>query len=167
VDVEEILRAQLDPMLRFARALIGDRGAAEDAVQDVVERVLRRPAVLDGARDPQAYLRRMIVNQYVSTGRRWWRLRPTAEPFGAEAFVDDPAGVVADRDRLRSALAPLPAKQRAVLVMRYYLRLDDAEIAESLQCSAVTVRTYASRGLAAVREAWVEDFEGTNHEPTR
>jgi DNA-directed RNA polymerase specialized sigma24 family protein len=94
----------------------------------------------------------MIVNEYLSWRRRSWRLVPS----GAGTEVDgrltpDPAAGHAQREALLAELARLPARQRAVLVLRYYEGLSDTEIADALGCAAGTVRGYASRGLAMLR----------------
>jgi RNA polymerase sigma factor (sigma-70 family) len=94
----------------------------------------------------------MIVNEWLSWRRRSWRQVPS----GAGTDVDtrltpDPATGHAERDALLAELARLPRRQRAVLVLRYYEALSDAEIAEVLGCAPGTVRGYASRALAALR----------------
>src|SRR5579875_2075757 len=130
-------------MLRFARVLVGDRSTAEDIVQDVVTRLVARPERLASVAHPTAYVRRMIVNEYISWGRKWFRIKPSPD-LGTHAFSRDPAETVVEADDLRTALARLPRKQRAVLVLRYYAGLDDDEIARTLTCSPGTVRSHAS-----------------------
>lgn len=153
MDIDELLLAELPAVLRFARVLTGDRATAEDVVQDVVERLIARPERLDTIAHPQAYLRRMVINQYLSWGRKWFRIQPRPLAGNVDAFDVDPAEVVGDRDELRATLAVLPRNQRTVLVLRYYLNLGDAEIAQTIGCSAGTVRTHASRALATLRSA--------------
>lgn len=141
---------RLGSLLRFARALTGDRALAEDLVQDVVVRLL----VADRARirDLDAYARRMIVNAFLSWRRRISLLRPVA-------LIDDlPAEVGADvfdrhaeSDDLRQRLELLSRKQRAAIVLRYFADQSDAEIAELLGCSRNAVRSLISRGLAVLR----------------
>jgi RNA polymerase sigma factor (sigma-70 family) len=153
MDIDDLLLAELPAVLRFARVLTGDRATAEDVVQDVVERLLVRPERLASIVYPQAYLRRMVVNQYLSWGRKWFRIQPRPTAFDAAGSDVDPAEVVGDRDELRATLAGLPRNQRTVLVLRYYLSLGDDEIADTIGCSAGTVRTHASRALATLRSA--------------
>jgi DNA-directed RNA polymerase specialized sigma24 family protein len=107
----------------------------------------------------------MIVNRYLSWGRKWFRIQPLELPALPAGDAHDPSVVVADRDLLRAALARLPRNQRAVLVMRYYLRLEDLDIADALGCSPATVRTYASRALAAVRALEPDPRDGSDHAP--
>ena len=100
---------------------------------------------------PEAYLRKMIVNEYLSWRRRWARISPSATVTVPAPDGPDHATVHADREALRAELARLPRQQRAVLVLRYYEGLTDAEIAEVLGCAASTVRGYAARALATLR----------------
>jgi RNA polymerase sigma-70 factor (sigma-E family) len=147
---EEWARARLPALVRFAAALIGDRGLAEDVVQEVLIRAYggwHRIATLD---QPEAYLRRMVTNEYLSWRRRWARVAPRSDVEVAGS-VSDHADTYADRDAIRTELARLPRRQRAVLVLRYYEHLTDAEIAEVLGCPSGTVRSLASRALAALR----------------
>lgn len=77
------------------------------------------------------------------------------EQAGSSDLADD----IVVRSALWQALATLPAKQRAVLVLRYYEDCDDASIAELLSCAQVTVRSNASRGLVALRAAWAQSCD--------
>lgn len=150
MELAEFLSTELDAMLRFARVLVGDRSTAEDIVQDVITRLVARPERLTSVAYPTAYVRRMIVNEYVSWGRKWFRIKPFAD-LALSASSRDPAETVVEADDLRTALAGLPRNQRSVLVMRYYAGLDDDEIAGALGCSPGTVRSHASRALATLR----------------
>jgi RNA polymerase sigma-70 factor (sigma-E family) len=149
---EEFAAARLGAVLRFAVVLTGDRAVAEDVVQEVLIRALGRWEIIARLDRPEAYVRKMIVNEWLSWRRRSWRQVPS----GAGTDVDtrltpDPATGHAERDALLAELARLPRRQRAVLVLRYYEALSDAEIAEVLGCAPGTVRGYASRALAALR----------------
>jgi RNA polymerase sigma-70 factor (sigma-E family) len=150
IGFEELLDEGLDPLLRFTRAMTGDRGLAEDIVQDVLLKLHQRSDRLNEIADLGAYARRMAVNEYLSWGRKWFRVRPSAEVPEPPTHSDH-AAELALRDDLRSRLARLPRKQRAVLVLRYYAGLDDVEIAATLKCRPGTVRSHASRALAALR----------------
>ena len=165
---EDWLAAELPRLLRFADVLCGGPDPAEEVVQDVAIKVHTRWAKISGLEHREAYVRRMIVNEYLSWRRKWSRLVPQAEfteprPSGAD-FADQQA----DRALLVTELARLPRKQKAVLVLRYLEGLPDTEIAEILGCSAVTVRTHASRGLATLRiemrpPATIFGFEEGSH----
>jgi len=138
------------PLLRFAMVLTGDPRLAEEIVQDVLVRAFERWQHISGLDHPSAYLRRMIVNDYLSLRRRLWRVVPF-DPGEHAAAVNDHAGEHAERDAILAELAKLPRKQRAVIALRYYGGLSDAEIADALGCTAGTVRGYASRALATLR----------------
>ena len=147
---EEFATLRLPALLRFATVLSGDPALADDVVQEVLIRAHLRWRRIDALDRPESYLRKMIVNEFVSSRRRVRRWVPTAtvEPVGQEP---DPADRHADRDELTAELARLPRRQRAVLVLRYYEGFSDVEIADALGCRPGTVRGYASRALAALR----------------
>ena len=143
-------RARLPALVRFAVVLTGDRGLAEDVVQEVMIRAYGRWPRITALDQPDAYLRRMITNEYLSWRRRWARITPQADVAPA-ASVSDHAHAHAERDAIRVELARLPRRQRAVLVLRYYEHLTDNEIADLMGCPAGTVRSLASRALATLR----------------
>jgi RNA polymerase sigma-70 factor (sigma-E family) len=147
---EQFAATRLDAVVRFATVLTNDRGLAEDVVQEVLIRAHARWAQIESLDQPEAYVRRMIVNEFYSWRRKWARIapRPAEELDGP---TDDHAATVADRRTLLAEVAKLPRKQRAVLVLRYYEGLPDAEIATTLGCSETTVRGYAFRALKALR----------------
>ncbi|PZS26886.1 MAG: SigE family RNA polymerase sigma factor [Pseudonocardiales bacterium] len=150
MEFDEFVRTELRQLLHFTRALTGDRGLAEDIVQETLIRLHARGDQLVAIDNISAYARRMAVNEYVSWGRKWFRIRPTAvldEPTPQADHAEEHA----DRDFVRKQLGRLPRRQRAVLTLRYYSGLTDAEIADELGCSAGTVRSHASRALAALR----------------
>ncbi len=99
---------------------------------------------------PAAYLRRVLVNEHISQGRRSAR-RVRTVPEGLDPPLPDTGDPVAARDEAWRWLSTLAANQRAVLVLRFYEDLPDAEIAELLGCPEATVRSHAHRGLAALR----------------
>lgn len=146
---EAFVAAHADDLLRTAVLLTRDRGHAEDLVQTALAKVYRRWGRIQGA-DPYPYVRRVLVTSAAS----WWRLRGTqeivalpvhdrAEPDGTEAF--------AERERMSAALASLPPRMRAVLVLRYAEDLSESATAELLGCSVHTVKSQTARGLARLR----------------
>ena len=155
VTFDEWARARLPALVRFAAALTGDRGLAEDVVQEVLIRAYGRWSRIAGLEQPEAYLRRMVTNEYLSWRRRWARITPHAEvPATAEPGAGtepDHAEAHADRAALAEELARLSKRARAVLVLRYYEHLTDAEIADVLRCPQGTVRSLASRALRTLR----------------
>jgi RNA polymerase sigma-70 factor (sigma-E family) len=139
---EDFYRAQHEPMLRLAYLLTGSRPAAEDLVQDSFVRVQPRYQSLDA---PSAYLRRTVTNACYSWLRRLQRERA----YQAEPETAAPP----EHDELWDALAKLAPRRRAALVMRYYLDLSEADIADALGCRRGTVKSLTHRGLADLREA--------------
>lgn len=146
---EEFADARLAGIVRFAGVLTGDRALAEDVVQEVLIRAHARWRKIGRMDHPESYIRKMIVNEFISAKRRTWRMVPTAAP--SEQRVPDHAAGHAERDALLAEIGKLPRRQRAVLVLRYYQGLSDNEIADVLGCAPGTVRGYASRALAQLR----------------
>ena len=135
-------------LTRFAYLVSGDRDRADDLVQDVMLAMHRRFGDRLEIEQPVAYARRAIVNANIS----WSRRRSSTELLTA-TDVDRPVHDLdpGSGDELWQLLAGLPHRQRVVLVMRYYLGYDDAEIAGTLGCRRGTVRSLASRALADLR----------------
>jgi RNA polymerase sigma-70 factor (sigma-E family) len=145
---EQFMAAALPGLLRFGHVLTGDRHRAEELVQSALVKTYRRWGSLRQDQ-PTAYVRRAMVNTYTS----WWRRsrHEAVMPIGFDAASSDGVSYD-DRDAALRALASLPPRQRAVLVLRYYLDLSEAEIADTLGCSTGTVKSSASRGLRSLRE---------------
>jgi RNA polymerase sigma-70 factor (sigma-E family) len=152
VTFDEFVAWHLPAMLRFAVVLAGDRASTEDIVQEVLVRAYAQWSRIGVLDRPDLYVRKMILNEFLSARRRSRRLIPG----GSAAEVDDRVALDhatnhADRDALLTEIAKLPAQQRAVVVLRYYEGLCDADIASLLSLAPGTVRGYASRALAALR----------------
>ncbi len=134
--------------LRLAYALTREHTLAEDLLQTTLAKVWPVWKRISG--DPEPYVRRALVNTYNS----WWRRRWNGEhPTGdlPERSVPSPESLVDDRDEVWRALARLPKRQRAVLVLRYFEDLSEAEIASTLDMAPGTVKSYAAKGLATLR----------------
>jgi len=156
---EEFTAGALPALLRFGHVLTGSPAEAEDLVQEALAKSLRRWRKVR-ADDPVAYVRRVMVNTHLTRWRRWGsRVRLGDVP---EAVADD-AGLARSQewDALRRALAQLPPRQRAVLVLRYLEDVPDEAIAAMLGCRPVTVRSQASRGLTALRPLLAAQTAGT------
>jgi RNA polymerase sigma-70 factor (sigma-E family) len=138
-------------LLRTAYMLTGDYQRAEDLVQTALAKVWPRwQRLVDGGDLPHAYVRRVLVTSYIA----WWRRRwggevPTAEL--PELVVPDPMLGVEEREVLFAALGRLPRGQRAVVVLRYFDDLTEAQTAQVLGCSVGTVKSQCSRALTALR----------------
>jgi RNA polymerase sigma-70 factor (sigma-E family) len=157
VTFAEFAAARLPKLLQYAVVLTGDRDLAQDIVQDVLAKTQVRWNKISKADSPEAYVRQMVLNEYLSWRRRWAvrniqavgeRLIDLGDRSGGSR---DHAQDVVDTDDIWNRLATLPRKQRAVLVLRYYEQLPDEEIAFLLGCAAVTVRSNASKALKALR----------------
>jgi RNA polymerase sigma-70 factor (sigma-E family) len=145
--LREFVRVRYLDLLRTARLLSGSWPAAQDLVQTVLVKAMRHWSRID---DPMAYLRRAMVHQQSSLWRRLRLERLTAQVPDRPAAGDLSESVVR-RDELLRALAGLPPRTRAVLVLRYWEDLSEAETADLLGCSVGTVKTLASRGLTRLR----------------
>jgi RNA polymerase sigma-70 factor (sigma-E family) len=151
-DFEEYMTARQPSLLRTAYLLTGDRHAAEDLVQTALAKLylswdkVQRREHIDG------YVRRILVNEHNSLWRRAWKRKEVATDE-----VPDRVGVAdspdhGERSALWEFVQTLPRKQRAVVVLRYYEDLSEAEIAATLGISVGTVKSQSSRALAALRE---------------
>jgi RNA polymerase sigma factor (sigma-70 family) len=135
-------------LLGFARALTGDRGLAEDIVQDVVIRLITRTG--PRIENVEAYARRMTVNAFISWRRKWLRVLPVGVVDDG-AVAPDHAEHHSNVEDLRQRLERLPRRQRVAIVMRYLTDNTDAEIGDALGCSPSTARSLISRALASLR----------------
>jgi RNA polymerase sigma-70 factor (sigma-E family) len=151
-DFTAYLSARQPSLLRTAYLLTGDRASAEDLLQNSLaklylswDKVTRRDSV-------DAYLRRIMVNENNSLWRRPWRRREVPVERTPETGVVTDEYDVGEGARLWRFVQTLPRRQRAVIVLRYYEELSEAETAEVLGCSVGTVKSQASRALAALRE---------------
>jgi RNA polymerase sigma-70 factor (sigma-E family) len=151
VDFDHYVRTNRRALLRFATVLTGQAWLAEDVVCDVLGRAFERWDRIGGFAEPHAYVRRMVVNDYLSWRRRLARTAPRAdvEPVGAD--IGDGAQEHAERDEMIRRLARLPRRQRTAVVLRYYAGLSDPDIAAQLGCREPTVRSQISRALATLR----------------
>ena len=151
--------ARQGALLRTAILLTGDRHVAEDLLQTALARLylswgnVRRTEAMD------AYVRRVMVNQLTSWWRRAWRRREVslgdlADPPGRGQVVRDASEDVVQRDAMWRALQALPPGQRAVVVLRYYEDLTEAQTADVLGCSVGTVKSQAHRALDRLRASY-------------
>ncbi|MDG6105974.1 SigE family RNA polymerase sigma factor [Dactylosporangium aurantiacum] len=147
-EFQDFVEVRYGDLLRTAYLLTGSRHAAEDLVQSSLLRVMRH---WDRVDEPLAYVRRVMVNQRTSL---WRRLR------NAEVLTDDPpdrpgpdpTDRILQRRSLLEALDRIPARMRAVLVLRYWEDLSETDTAELLNISVGSVKSQASRGLARLRD---------------
>lgn len=134
-------------LFHTAYLLVGDRGHAEDLVQSTMERIQRHWWRIE---QPDTYARRILINQ---TRTRWRRKGPAELPTSDVPEVEAPDATSSwdQRDELWRMLLGLPPRMRAVLVLRYFEDLAEADIAAVLGCSKGTVKSQISRGLERLR----------------
>ena len=156
-DFDSWVAARGPALLRLAYVLTGNRAEAEDVVQDALARALPRWARISSVEDPDAYVRRMVVNAHVS----WWRaFRRREVPVDVVHDRVAPVGTATeDRDRMWRACLGLPPDQRTAVVLRFYEDLDYAEIAALTGVREGSVRSRVSRGVAALRHELGENDE--------
>jgi RNA polymerase sigma-70 factor (sigma-E family) len=156
VDFEEYVQARGQALVRLAYVLTGDPHSAEDLAQTALADAYRSWWRVRRADHPDAYVRRVLINAHLSRLRRRSSGElPSALAESATETFTDPADDVADRDAMWQVLAGLSPRARAVLVLRYYVDLDDAAIADTLGVSVSTVRATASRALDTLRRQLV------------
>jgi RNA polymerase sigma-70 factor (sigma-E family) len=138
-------------LLRTGWMLTGDRTLAEDLLQTALAKTWPHWPRISQNGTPTAYVRTVMIRTYASwTGRRWTGETPS--DVLPEHPTDDHAYTALDeRDQLARALAQLPRKQRAVIVLRYYLDYSEQQTADTLKCSIGTVKAHAARGLTRLR----------------
>lgn len=142
---------QRPALMRFATILTSQTWLADDLVSDVLGKAFERWERISQLAEPHAYVRRMVVNEYLSWHRRLARTAPREDLELDTVRVADGADERAERDAMIRRLAHLPRRQRAAVVLRYYVGLPDADIAAYLDCRDGTVRSLISRALASLR----------------
>ncbi len=131
----------------------GDAHHAEDLVQIALTRLYVNWHRLDGARSPHAYARRILVNAFIDEGRRPVRRRERSTAAVPELAVSGRGdGGFEDRELVLGALAELPPRMRAAVILRHWLQLDVRETAAHLGCTEGTVKSQTARGLERLRE---------------
>jgi RNA polymerase sigma-70 factor (sigma-E family) len=148
----QFVEARQRALQRTAWLLTGDWAAAEDLVQTALVRSWPRWERINRRDDPEIYVRRAMVNSWASwRRRRWWGERPTDAVPDVQA-VGDLAAEAALRVTVEGALRSLTARQRAVLVLRVFDDLSEAQVAQVLDCAVGTVKATMARAVARLRE---------------
>ena len=152
MEFEEFVRERLAVLLRYATVLACDRSLAEDIVQNVLIRAQIHWSRIRAADQPEAYVKRMVLNEMLSwRRRRQVRVGRLSEELAPP--VDDPTAAIDERDALLREIAVLPPRQRAVIALTYYEDHTDGEIASLLGCGEATVRSHRSRALLTLRSS--------------
>ena len=146
-----------DGLVRTAYLMTGDPAETEDLVQEALLRVARRWRRVHVMDHPAAYARRILVNLVIDGQERRRRRNDELDSAedGVDAWADESAAgalrAIDGRSEFRMALATLSPRQRAVVVLRYWEDLPEAQVAELLGCSVGTVKSTASRGVVQLR----------------
>ncbi|MEH0938247.1 SigE family RNA polymerase sigma factor [Micromonospora psammae] len=149
-EFDDFVRTRSVTLLRVAYLLTGDRNAAEDLLQEVLEQVYVRWRRVRTT--PEAYARKALVNRAANRWRRRAR-RPERALAEHDGVRQDHADDVATREGIVAALRTLPPRQRATVVLRYLEDLSVTDVAAALGCSEGAVKSNTSRGLARLRES--------------
>lgn len=142
-------------LMRTAFLLTGEQHAAEDLVQTTLEQVYVAWRRVGAADDPEAYVRRVMINAHARKHRR--RLKEFLAPkddSGLTHELPDRGDRIAqadDRSALLTALAQLPPRQREAVVLRYWEDLSESQAAEAMGCSVGAVKSNAAKGIAKLR----------------
>lgn len=153
---EEFVSARLGPLVRYATVVTWDPHLAEDITQNVLVRAQARWHRIGRLDEPELYVKRMVVNEFLS-----WRRRRAAQsiPLTGQSLdglmqpAPDLTAQRDDRDAMLRLIATLSPRQRAVIALRFYEDLSVDQIAGILGCRAVTVRTHLARALASLHQA--------------
>ena len=152
-EFREFMHARWPAMVRLAYGLTGDQGHAEDVAQAAFARAYASWPRVKRSGDPDAYVRQIVINE----NRNRFRKHRVAEQLTDSVLIDvpwtDATHESDERSALIAALQRLGPRQRAVIVLRYWLDLTEQETAAALNCSVGTVKSQASRALATLRES--------------
>jgi RNA polymerase sigma-70 factor (sigma-E family) len=164
-EFSEFVHASWPSLYRTAYLLLGDRGLAEDLVQTALAKTYASWGRVRDLGAARAYARTTLVNTASSWFRKkGWRKEQPSEVVQEHAYEDDPSV----RPALMQALAQLPPRQRAVVVLRFYDDLSVADAAHALGCTEGTVKSQTSDALAALRQLLGESVvpleSGANHD---
>ena len=151
-DFAEFVRARWASLYRLAYLLTASPTAAEDLLQTTLEKAYVKWSRISPTDHPEAYVKRMLVNTLVSGRRRAWIGERPTEVL-PEEVGESGEGAVLDRSVLWPLVCALPARQRAVIVLRFYEDLSEADIAVALGCRPGTVKSQSSAAIGSLRRA--------------
>lgn len=151
-DFTAYMQARQTTLLRTAYLLCGDYATAEDLVQTTLAKLYLKWDTVRSRDSLDGFVRRILVNEHNSLWRRAWKRVEFTTDQPPEVRGAGPDEYADFHDQLWSFVGSLPRRQRAVVVLRYYEQLTEAEVADVLGCSVGTVKSQASRALAALRE---------------
>jgi RNA polymerase sigma-70 factor (sigma-E family) len=150
----EYVTARMPALRRLAFQLVGDTHRADDVVQVAITRLYQHWHKAQAATNLDAYVRRIVVRSFLNSNRLGWsRVRLVGAPADTPMLGPSHGPDIETREEVRAALATVPPKARAVLVLRFLHDLPVAEVATMLGCSEGNVKSQTSHGLAALRRA--------------
>jgi RNA polymerase sigma-70 factor (sigma-E family) len=154
----ELVAAVSHRLVRTAFAASGDRQLAQDVVQSALISAYRSWRRVRDAANPEAYLRRMVLNELFRWKRRkWWTATSLRAEVPDSRPVPSPEDAVVDHDLVWGAILRLPPRQRVVIVLRYYEGLSEAEIADALGIRPGTVKSQSAAAIAHLRRTLAHD----------
>lgn len=153
MEFDEYVAARGRQLVRLGYVLSGDHYQAEDLAQNALMNAYRHWRRVRRMDDPHAYVRRILVNAHLSAARRGLGREVLAGDVEPDRQVPDLATLLVEHDAMWRALAQLPPRERAVVVLRYYEDLDHTAIAAALEIGVSTARSTLSRALATLRSA--------------
>jgi RNA polymerase sigma-70 factor (sigma-E family) len=155
-EFRDFMHGRWPAMVRLAYALTGDQGHAEDVAQAAFARAYASWPKVRRTGNPEAYVRRIVINENRNRFRKQRvteRLTDAPPEPGPGPGSADATSQYDERSALMAALQRLGPRQRAVVVLRYWLGLTEAEAAAELNCSVGTIKSQASRALAILRQS--------------
>jgi len=158
---EDFVRARSPALVRYGYVLTGNPHDAADLAQEALARLGSTWSRVQRKDDPEGYVRTTMARLHINRWRRLRRERLFGQPPD-QAYADPGLDRAEGDGGLWRALAGLPPRQRAVLVLRYYEQHTDEEIAALLGISRGTVRSQAARALDKLRAGWAPAHAGTN-----
>ena len=149
----DFVEARSSALLRSGWLLTGDWPAAEDLVQTALAAAWPRWASLRRQDAPELYVRKIMVNTFLRGRQRRWNGEIATGRLPERAAYGDVFALVDARQSLLAALDRLPARQRAVVVLRYFADQTEAQTAAAMGCSVGAVKSHAAKALARLRDA--------------
>jgi RNA polymerase sigma-70 factor (sigma-E family) len=147
----EFVAARSPALVRSAWLLTGNEAAAEDLVQAALVKTWLRWSTVQRRDDPDTYVRKVIVSLFLTWNRRRWTGEQPSGSLPDQATPRDELAAADTRLVVREALAELPRRQRAVIVLRFYEDLTEAQTATLMGTSVGTVKSQTAKALAALR----------------
>lgn len=159
-EYRQFVTARLEPLRRTAYLLCRDWHTADDLVSITIGKLYRHWRRVRAVENVDAYVRGMLTNAWLDERRRPWRRERATDELPEQADLNLPDPSMADREVLLDLLGQLPARRRAVIVLRFYCDLSVEETAGVLGISTGTVKSQAARGLEALRLLLVRPTTG-------